>query len=81
MVSQHPLIAPMSQPGGPPAMQQTYIEVGEGSQIIVLSKEADKCTGTKRVVGTLREINMGGPEGTKQSYRGWSINDATITCE
>lgn len=81
MVYQHPMIAPMSRPGGPPTMQQSYLEVGEGTQVIVLSKDADKCSGAKRVTGTLGEINMGGPAGTKESYRGWSINDATVTCE
>lgn len=81
MVYQHPMIAPMSAPGGPPTMQQSYLEVAEGSQIIVLSKTMPKCGEGKRVTGTLREINLGGAEGTKESYKGWSIDDATITCE
>jgi hypothetical protein len=81
MVYQHPMIAPMALPGTAPVMQQSYLETAEGSQIIILSKDADKCAGAKRVTGSLREINLGGPSGTKQSYRGWAIEDAKITCE
>lgn len=80
LVMQHPMLG-----GGPPGavtMQQTYLETAEGNQIIILSKTAPKCPGAqKRVKGTLRDVNLGGPEGTKESYRGWSIHDATITCE
>lgn len=81
MVYQHPMIAPMSMPGGPPTMKQGYLELSQGNQIIVLSRDDDKCSGSKRVKGSLREIDMGGPAGTKESYRGWAIENATITCE
>lgn len=82
MVYQHPMIAPMTLPGsGAPTVQQSYLEIAGGSQIIVLSKTGDKCTGAKRVKGSLREINLGGPSGTKESYSGWAIENATITCE
>lgn len=82
MVAQHPMMAPLSPPGGDlPTIHQSYLETAEGGQIIVLSREQNKCTGAMRVKGTLRAIDMGGPPKTKQSYKGWSIEDATITCE
>jgi hypothetical protein len=82
MVYQHPMIAPMSPPGsGAPTIHQGYLETSEGNQIIVLSRQQDKCSGTKRVKGSLRDIDLGGPDKTKESYRGWAIYDATIECE
>lgn len=82
MVYQHPMMAPMSLPGGgAPTIHQGYIETSEGGQIIVLSREPDKCSGAKRVKGSLRAIDLGGPDKTKESYRGWVIDDATVVCE
>ena len=82
MVNQHPMMAPLSPPGsGVPTIHQSYLETPEGNQIIVLSREQDKCTGKMRVKGSLRAIDLGGPDKTKESYRGWAIDDATIVCE
>ena len=82
MVYQHPMMAPMGAPGGSaPTIHQGYIETSEGGQIIVLSREPDKCSGAKRVKGSLRAIDLGGPDKTKESYRGWVIDDATVICE
>ena len=82
MVYQHPMIAPVGMPGSAaPTMKQGYLELSEGNQIIVISKDADSCSGAKRVKGSLRQIDLGGPAGTKESYRGWAIENATITCE
>lgn len=82
MVSQHPMVTPMGLPGsGVPEMHQGYLDTAEGSQIIVLSREPAKCTGAMRVKGSLRGIDLGGPAGTKESYKGWAIEDATIVCE
>ncbi len=82
MVYQHPLLAPMGAPGSDkPTIHQSYLETAEGGQVIVLSKQNDDCKGAKRVKGTLRAIDMGGPSGTKSSYKGWSLNDAEIVCE
>jgi hypothetical protein len=81
-VNQHPMMAPMSPLGGAaPTIHQGYLETSEGGQIIVLSREPDKCSGAKRVKGSLRAIDLGGPDKTKESYRGWAIEDATVICE
>ena len=82
IVYQHPVLAPMAAPGSDkPTIQQSYLETDEGGQVIVLSKQQDTCTGAKRVKGTLRAIDLGGPSGTKLSYKGWSVDDAAIVCE
>lgn len=83
MVNQHPMMAPPAGPPGStgPAMHQEYLDTAEGSQIIVLTRNPSKCAGAMRVKGTLRAIDLGGPAGTKESYQGWSIDDATIFCE
>jgi len=33
-----------------------------------------------RVVGTLRGVGGGGEPGTKNSYQGWSVEHAQVTC-
>lgn len=82
MVNQHPMMAPVNPMGGPaPKISQSYLDMPEGRQIIIISSKPDDCDGAKRVKGSLREIDMGGPSGTKQSYHGWAIENATITCE
>lgn len=82
IVAQHPMVAPMAAPGSDaPQIHQSYLDVAGGRQIIVTSRQSDDCKGAKRVKGSLRAIDLGGPAGTKESYRGWSIDNATITCE
>lgn len=78
MVMQHPMIG-----GGPPGVEtvhQSYLEIEGGSQIIVLTKAPNACDGAMVVTGTLRSIDLGGEPGTKDSYKGWQVADATIEC-
>ena len=81
MVMQHPMI---NQPEGlsPDARntQQGYVDVGD-TQVIVLTSAAFDCAGAMVVVGTLERVDLGGEPGTKGSYAGWSVSDATVTCE
>lgn len=73
MVHQHPM---MSGPDD----EQGYLDVDGGGQIVIVSKEPVRCKGAMRVVGTLRGIQGNGAPGTKESYQGWWIGDATVTC-
>lgn len=78
MVMQHPLLA-----GGPPGVEtvhQSYLEVESGAQFIVLSEAKNTCEGAMVVTGTLGSIDLGGAPGTKDSYQGWKVADATIEC-
>lgn len=82
MVYQHPMLAPINPLGGAqPKVHQEYLEVTEGTQIVVLTSEPSKCTGAMRVKGKLRAVDLGGPAGTKESYKGWAIDDAKVICE
>ncbi|HRI65453.1 MAG TPA: hypothetical protein PK156_14495 [Polyangium sp.] len=80
MVMQHPMLTGPSLPGHK-ALHQGYLDAADGRQIILLSAEPIACPGSMRVRGTLHGIDMGGPEGTKTSYKGYSIQDAVATCE
>lgn len=80
MIHQHPVLTGMSAPGAP-RPQQDYLELPNGTQIIVLSNNPPSCSGPMRVTGTLRRIDMGGEPGTKESYKGWSIEQAEVVCE
>ena len=72
-VSQHPMLSG-------PDEEQGYVDA-EGTQLIVLTKTPIACDGAVSVVGTLRGIDLGGEPGTKNSYGGWAIESATVTCE
>lgn len=74
MVNQHPMV-------NGPDTEQGYLDVEGGGQIVIVSREAVSCEGAMRVVGTLRGIGLGGAPGTKDSYEGWAIEDATVTCQ
>ena len=52
---------------------QKYIQVGE-LQLIILSDSDWICSGDVQVTGILKEIDMGGPEGTRGSYRNYYIS-------
>lgn len=80
MVMQHPMLTGPSLPGHKP-MHQGYLDTADGRQLILLSAEPIACTGAMRVRGTLHSIDMGGPDGTKMSYKGYSIRNAAATCE
>jgi hypothetical protein len=73
MIHQHPM-------SNGPYTEQGYLDVEGGGQIVIVSREAVSCERAMRVVGTLRGIRGSGAPGTKESYRGWVIEDATVTC-
>ncbi len=60
--------------------RQVYLDVGE-VQIIVVTEDTADCVGPMTAEGRLTVIDLGGPEGTRQSYRGLAIRDATVRCE
>lgn len=72
-VAQHPMMSG-------PDEEQGYVDA-EGTQLIVLTKTPIACAEAVSVVGTLRGIDLGGEPGTKSSYAGWAIHEATVTCE
>ncbi len=80
LVAQHPMLTGPSGPGMPPS-HQGYIELEGARQVIVISKEPISCNGPMRVLGTLRAVDLGGEPGTKESYRGWAVHNATVYCE
>jgi hypothetical protein len=59
--------------------KQSYLEVGK-RQIVVSSPAAPACSGSRVVTGILNKVDLGGAAGTRSSYQGWSITEATITC-
>ncbi|TNE88382.1 MAG: hypothetical protein EP330_14970 [Deltaproteobacteria bacterium] len=63
VVYEHPIL------GDP----QDYFQVGE-RQIVVLGTVEDGCTAMS---GVLDRVDMGGEPGTRGSYRGWVLRDAT----
>ncbi len=81
-VSQHPVIAaPFGPDGEGPGQQQVYVDVeGKGQIIVVTASDPVQCEGQVSVRGVLQSVDLGGEEGTKESYKGWSVQGATITC-
>jgi hypothetical protein len=75
MVYSHPIL---SSPSGTDSVQR-YLQVGE-QQFIVLSDSDWTCSGEVHVTGFLKEIYMGGPEGTRNSYRNYYISKSKIQC-
>ena len=75
MVFSHPIL---SSPSGVDSVQK-YIQVGE-LQLIILSEGDWTCSGDVQVNGILKEIDMGGPEGTRGSYRNYYISKSEIQC-
>ena len=75
MVYSHPIL---SSPSGVDSVQK-YIQVGE-LQLIILSEGDWTCSGDVQVNGILKEIDMGGPEGTRGSYRNYYISKSEIQC-
>jgi hypothetical protein len=73
MVHQHPMM-------NGPDTEQGYLDVDGGAQIVLVTREVVTCKGAMRVVGTLRATDLGGAPGTKESYQGWVIEDAEVTC-
>ena len=83
MVMQHPMV---NQPEGLSPdnrnTQQGYMDT-DSAQLIVLTAEPFACTGEMTVVGVLRGIDLDpNPDAEgKNSYGGWSITDAEVTCD
>ena len=75
MIYNHPMI---NTPLGPDSIQ-SYLEI-EDQQLIILSEEQWNCSGKVEITGILKEIDMGGPEGTRNSYRNYYISQSTINC-
>jgi hypothetical protein len=75
MVYSHPIL---SSPSGIDSVQK-YLQIGE-QQFIILSDSDWMCSGEIQVTGLLKEIDMGGPEGTRGSYRNYYISKSQIIC-
>ena len=75
MVYSHPIL---SSPSGIDSIQK-YLQFGE-QQFIILSDSDWNCSGEIQVTGVLKEIDMGGPEGTRGSYRNYYISKSQIQC-
>ncbi len=77
-VHQHPMmVGPPSISGG---RTQEYMDVANGTQIILIVKKPVTCTGPMEATGTLKGISLGGPAGTKESYSGYYLEDASVKC-
>ena len=61
-------------------VKQTYLDI-LGVQLVVASPDSPTCTGKLVVTGTLNRVKLGGAPGTKGSYAGWSVTDATLICK
>lgn len=72
-VMQHPVMGPD---------HQGYMDV-EDTQLIVLTKAPFSCPEAMTAVGTLRGIDVDpDPDAQgKNSYSGWMLEDAEVTCE
>lgn len=81
MVSQHPSMAGPIGPGpDAPETHESYLDVDD-LQIIIVSAEKNTCGEKMTVAGRLERIDLGGEPGTKNSYAGWQITDAEVTCD
>ena len=58
---------------------QSYIQV-EDQQLIVLVELPIDCAGTIELTGVLNEIDLGGPEGTRSSYKNYYFSQSTVYC-
>jgi hypothetical protein len=82
-VMQHPVVAvPIDVSPDGSNSHQGYMDA-EGVQLIVLTKTPFDCRGAISVVGTLRGLDLGGDADTrgKNSYSGWMVENAEVTCE
>ena len=79
MIMQHPMVGGFSLEGEPPI--QGYMDINDGTQIVLLTKTRITCEGEMTAIGKLVGIDLGGPKGTKQSYSGWYLDNAKVTCK
>lgn len=80
-ITQHPVLAP---PPGPLMAgeynHQSYLNVGRGTQIILLTEERLRCNNIVRVSGYLMHVAKGGAANTKNSYQGWAVRVLDYEC-
>ncbi len=60
---------------------QSYMNVGsEGTQIILVSDDAQPdCDDAMVATGTLERIDLGGKVG-KNTYKGWALRGVVVSC-
>eukprot|EP00808_Paulinella_micropora_P004860 g46327.t1 len=77
-LGQHPYYAPAFESVDSLASQSfcSY----NGYQVMVMSKEANSCSGDFTVSGRLEYIALGGPKGTKTEYENFKIRAVSIIC-
>lgn len=77
MIMQHPVVT-----GGPSAKGgvQDYMDVDGGGQIILVVDAPVACKGAMTATGVLRSVRGRGAPGTKESYEGWYLASARVTC-
>jgi hypothetical protein len=79
VVTNHPMLAPALDPAT--RQGQTYVDAADGTQLIIIADRAEPCRGTVWVTGTLERVDLGGAAGTPESYQGWAVRAATVTCD
>lgn len=79
MIMQHPMLNMPSFSAKTKPTLQSYLNVGS-KQIILLSKTRINCFAKMEVFGQLRRISLGGRQGTKNSYKGWSLRVYKYRC-
>ena len=75
MILPHPYLAGPAELG----LFHGHIEV-DGQQYVLVVPEIPTCTHGMEAIGTLREIDLGGPEGTRNSYRNYYLTNAQVRC-
>ena len=75
MILPHPYLAGPAEFG----RFHGHIEV-DGQQYVLVVPEILTCTHGMEATGTLREIDLGGPEGTRNSYRNYYLANAEVRC-
>jgi hypothetical protein len=81
-VLQHPSAPVMLEPGvASPRVHTLYLDVaGLGQVVVQHSGLPPSCREQVVAQGSLRRVSLGGPEGTKGSYKGWRLEGATVGC-
>ncbi len=82
-VMNHPMPPPSfpAEPGEepPPEKVTSYVDVGD-VQIVVQSAAAPECDGEMELTGVITLVDLGGEEGTPDSYRGLRMDAAEVKC-
>ena len=86
---QHPItpLAPRPGQSGVVRAIQTYLGFENGLQLVLKTEHPVTCKGqapaigqTLVVTGILEVVDLGGPPGTRSSYRGYAMSRPTIQC-